>query len=168
MNEIANEVETDLTLIEDKLQPGVPDTIESLLKAKISIWVITGDKRETAINIGFACSLLSSSMKLVELDTEDESKLLQIVDENLAENNNEDPLALIASGTSMYFLLNNENANRFYRLSQKCQSVICCRVSPLQKATIVKIMREKNRFARFGNLRWSKRRWKTHMIFIIR
>ncbi|KAK8864038.1 hypothetical protein M9Y10_011732 [Tritrichomonas musculus] len=148
VNEVANEVESELTLIgataiEDKLQQGVPDTIECLLKAKINLWVITGDKRETAINIGFACSLLSPKMKLVELDIDDEEKLMKIVNENLNNEDDKQPLALVASGSSLYHLLNDENSDTFYRLSQKCQSVICCRVSPLQKATIVKIMREK-------------------------
>lgn len=40
------------TAIEDRLQAGVPETIANLLKAGIKIWVLTGDKQETAINIG--------------------------------------------------------------------------------------------------------------------
>jgi hypothetical protein len=64
---LAEEIEVDLELlgatgIEDKLQDGVPDTIESLLEAGIKVWVLTGDKRETAINVGKACNLLKSNM----------------------------------------------------------------------------------------------------------
>jgi P-type E1-E2 ATPase len=44
------------TAIEDKLQEGVPETIANLAKADIKIWVLTGDKQETAINIG-KCSI---------------------------------------------------------------------------------------------------------------
>lgn len=40
------------TAIEDRLQAGVPETIATLMKADIKIWVLTGDKQETAINIG--------------------------------------------------------------------------------------------------------------------
>ena len=40
------------TAIEDKLQDKVPETIETLIKADIKIWILTGDKQETAINIG--------------------------------------------------------------------------------------------------------------------
>lgn len=40
------------TAIEDKLQDKVPETIETLMKADIKIWILTGDKQETAINIG--------------------------------------------------------------------------------------------------------------------
>lgn len=40
------------TAIEDRLQAGVPETISTLIKAEIKIWVLTGDKQETALNIG--------------------------------------------------------------------------------------------------------------------
>lgn len=43
------------TAIEDKLQDKVPETIETLMKADIKIWILTGDKQETAINIGKRC-----------------------------------------------------------------------------------------------------------------
>ena len=46
------------TAIEDKLQTGVGDTIEKLVRGGMVVWVITGDKEETAINIGVACQLL--------------------------------------------------------------------------------------------------------------
>jgi P-type E1-E2 ATPase len=44
------------------LQDGVPETIFKLAKAGIKIWVLTGDKQETAINIGFSCKLLTARM----------------------------------------------------------------------------------------------------------
>ncbi|POM65550.1 Phospholipid-transporting ATPase, partial [Phytophthora palmivora] len=64
-----NEIEQDLellgaTAIEDELQSGVPDAIANLACAGIKIWVLTGDKEETAINIGFACQLVTNEMKL--------------------------------------------------------------------------------------------------------
>ncbi|KAM6901089.1 LOW QUALITY PROTEIN: phospholipid-transporting ATPase IC [Lycodopsis pacificus] len=52
------------TAIEDKLQDGVPETIATLAKADIKIWVLTGDKKETAENIGYACSLLTDDMQI--------------------------------------------------------------------------------------------------------
>ena len=51
------------TAIEDKLQEGVPKCIATLAEAGIRLWVLTGDKMETAINIGFACSLITEEMK---------------------------------------------------------------------------------------------------------
>lgn len=47
------------TAIEDKLQDGVPQTIANLALAGIKIWVLTGDKQETAINIGYSCQVCS-------------------------------------------------------------------------------------------------------------
>ena len=55
------------TAIEDKLQDGVPDTIEQLKQAGINVWVLTGDKLETAVNIGFSCKLLTESTQLIYL-----------------------------------------------------------------------------------------------------
>eukprot|EP00002_Diphylleia_rotans_P033013 TRINITY_DN698_c0_g1_i5.p1 TRINITY_DN698_c0_g1~~TRINITY_DN698_c0_g1_i5.p1 ORF type:complete len:1131 (+),score=233.03 TRINITY_DN698_c0_g1_i5:80-3472(+) len=47
-----------VTAIEDRLQEGVPETIAQLSKANIKVWVLTGDKQETAINIGYSCNIL--------------------------------------------------------------------------------------------------------------
>lgn len=64
---IYEEIECDMhligvTAIEDKLQDGVPEAIANLQLAGIKIWVLTGDKQETAINIGYSCQLLSDDM----------------------------------------------------------------------------------------------------------
>ena len=69
---MAAEIEKDLhivgaTAIEDKLQDGVPETISNLEKAGIKLWVLTGDKRETAIEIGFSTKVLTSKMHLTEV-----------------------------------------------------------------------------------------------------
>jgi magnesium-transporting ATPase (P-type) len=61
---VAEEVEQDLCLvgitgIEDRLQDGVPETIETLINAHVAVWMLTGDKVETAINIGIAAGMLS-------------------------------------------------------------------------------------------------------------
>lgn len=56
------------TAIEDKLQEGVPETIAALLKADINVWVLTGDKQETAINIGYSCKLIVQGMPLIILN----------------------------------------------------------------------------------------------------
>uniref|UniRef100_A0A7S3NH53 Phospholipid-transporting ATPase n=1 Tax=Aureoumbra lagunensis TaxID=44058 RepID=A0A7S3NH53_9STRA len=73
--EAAAEVERDLklvgaTAIEDKLQDGVPQTIADLAKAGIKLWVLTGDKMETAINIGYSCRLLTPEMYLIKMPAE--------------------------------------------------------------------------------------------------
>ena len=52
------------TAIEDKLQEGVPACIADMGRAGIAVWVLTGDKQETAINIAFACQLVDNSNKI--------------------------------------------------------------------------------------------------------
>lgn len=56
--------------IEDKLQEGVPETIELLMRANIRVWVLTGDKQETAIEIGKSCNLITPEMELLVLSSE--------------------------------------------------------------------------------------------------
>lgn len=70
LDKVAEMIERNLfllgaTAIEDKLQDGVPDTIFTLQQAGIKVWVLTGDRQETAINIGMSCRLISESMSLV-------------------------------------------------------------------------------------------------------
>jgi phospholipid-transporting ATPase len=72
VDEVSEQVERDLlllgcTAIEDKLQEGVPQCIRTLADAGIRLWVLTGDKMETAINIGYACSLITDSMTQFQL-----------------------------------------------------------------------------------------------------
>ena len=74
VDHVAKLLETNLTLlgataIEDKLQDGVPDTIAQLLDAHIHVWVLTGDKQETAINIGHSCKLLKNDAQIIILNT---------------------------------------------------------------------------------------------------
>ena len=68
INRVAELIEQDLiligsTAIEDKLQVDVGKTIHDLKRAGIKVWVLTGDKVETAINIGYSCKLLSNVNK---------------------------------------------------------------------------------------------------------
>lgn len=74
---IAVKIERNLNLlgvtgIEDTLQDGVPDTIEALLKAGIKIWVLTGDKRETAMNVGYCCKLIEANMTVIVLNEDND------------------------------------------------------------------------------------------------
>jgi len=72
LRDAAFAIETNLhivgaTAVEDKLQVGVPETIATLSKAGIKLWVLTGDKRETAIEIGYSTKVLTPSMHLTEV-----------------------------------------------------------------------------------------------------
>ncbi|XP_048208111.1 phospholipid-transporting ATPase IK-like [Perognathus longimembris pacificus] len=69
-----------VTAIEDKLQDHVPEAITCLKTANIKVWVLTGDKRETALNIGFACQLLEENMLILE--DKEINRILEIYWEN--------------------------------------------------------------------------------------
>lgn len=74
MNQVAELIEKDFdlvgtTAIEDKLQEDVGDTLKFLKAAGIKIWVLTGDKIETAINIGISCELLTLEMETFIIDS---------------------------------------------------------------------------------------------------
>lgn len=73
MDEVAETIETDFklvgsTAIEDKLQEEVEQVIQHVKDAKVKLWVLTGDKIETAINIGFSCKLLDNEMEIFVID----------------------------------------------------------------------------------------------------
>eukprot|EP00340_Litonotus_pictus_P008976 CAMPEP_0170518900 /NCGR_PEP_ID=MMETSP0209-20121228/4493_1 /TAXON_ID=665100 ORGANISM="Litonotus pictus, Strain P1" /NCGR_SAMPLE_ID=MMETSP0209 /ASSEMBLY_ACC=CAM_ASM_000301 /LENGTH=1203 /DNA_ID=CAMNT_0010804651 /DNA_START=222 /DNA_END=3830 /DNA_ORIENTATION=+ len=71
--DLFNEIESGFhyvgsSAIEDKLQENVGSTIESLMNAKIRVWVLTGDKKETAIEIGKSCRLVHSPEEMDAID----------------------------------------------------------------------------------------------------
>ncbi|KAI9143581.1 aminophospholipid-transporting P-type ATPase [Paraphysoderma sedebokerense] len=138
------------TAIEDKLQDGVPETIHTLAMAGIKIWVLTGDRQETAINIGYSCKLLTEDMNLiiVNLDTHFETKeflqkkLQEVQNIRPTDSDNNESLALIIDGRTLDFALEKDMQKTFLDLASMCKSVICCRVSPLQKALVVKLVKK--------------------------
>ncbi|XP_035380673.1 probable phospholipid-transporting ATPase VA isoform X1 [Electrophorus electricus] len=86
--ESALRLETDLHLlgatgIEDRLQDGVPETIAALRRAGLQIWVLTGDKQETAINIAYACKLLDPEEEIITLNADSQEACAVLLDESL-------------------------------------------------------------------------------------
>ncbi|XP_054959272.2 phospholipid-transporting ATPase IK isoform X3 [Pan paniscus] len=211
LQQVYNEMEQNLrllgaTAIEDRLQDGVPETIKCLKKSNIKIWVLTGDKQETAVNIGFACELLSENMLILE--EKEISRILETYWENsnnllTRESLSQVKLALVINGDFLDKLLVSlrkepralvQNVNMdeawqepgqsrrdflyvrrlsllcrrfglplaappaqdsrarrssevlqeraFVDLASKCQAVICCRVTPKQKALIVALVKK--------------------------
>ena len=61
--------------IEDKLQEAVPETIALLIESGIRVWVLTGDKQETAVEIGKSCRLIQSTMTLCDLSSDSQEEL---------------------------------------------------------------------------------------------
>ncbi|XP_058026472.1 phospholipid-transporting ATPase IC isoform X2 [Ahaetulla prasina] len=195
LDKVYEEIEQNLillgaTAIEDKLQDGVPETISKLAKADIKIWVLTGDKKETAENIGFSCELLTDETNIHY--GEDVSALLQTRLENqrnrsgvyakssntanerfFAEGKNQ---ALIITGSWLNEILlekktkkkkllklkfpktaeekqkhketkrridlyKEQQQRNFVDLACECNAVICCRVTPKQKAMVVDLVK---------------------------
>ncbi|KAG1962620.1 probable phospholipid-transporting ATPase IA isoform X4 [Pimephales promelas] len=134
------------TAIEDKLQDKVPETIETLMKADIKIWILTGDKQETAINIGHSCKLLTKNMGMLVIneDTLDGTR------ETLSHHcgilgdalHKENDFALIIDGKTLKYALTFGARQYFLDLALSCKAVICCRVSPLQKSEVVEMVKK--------------------------
>eukprot|EP00276_Gloeochaete_wittrockiana_P010700 CAMPEP_0184644446 /NCGR_PEP_ID=MMETSP0308-20130426/1165_1 /TAXON_ID=38269 /ORGANISM="Gloeochaete witrockiana, Strain SAG 46.84" /LENGTH=1076 /DNA_ID=CAMNT_0027072989 /DNA_START=331 /DNA_END=3561 /DNA_ORIENTATION=- len=154
VDEVCELIEKDLELIgasaiEDRLQDGVQETLRALAAAKIKLWMLTGDKQETAINIGFSCGLLEHDMRLIVLSCDSEEEALHDLEKaigTLPPSNkdaaNKDRLALVIEGHTLAFLLKEAHKRRLHFLARQCSTCICCRVTPLQKALVVKLVRD--------------------------
>jgi len=133
------------TAIEDKLQKGVPEAIEKLRRANIRMWMLTGDKRETAINIGHSCRLIKDYSSLTFLDHStgqvEQSIAAAIVHINrgiVAHS------VVVVDGQTLALIEVDDHLKAlFLDLAVLADSVICCRASPSQKAGLVKAIRHK-------------------------
>ncbi|KAL3516320.1 hypothetical protein ACH5RR_023222 [Cinchona calisaya] len=163
LRKVASKVESNLRIlgasgIEDKLQQGVPEAIVSLRMAGIKVWVLTGDKQETAISIGYSSKLLTSQMTQIVINNKSKESCRKSLDDALivsrklvskshaAGGSSEDeasPLALIIDGTSLVHILDSELEEQLFQLASRCSVVLCCRVAPLQKAGIVALIKSR-------------------------
>ncbi|KAL4887113.1 hypothetical protein BJY04DRAFT_47848 [Aspergillus karnatakaensis] len=138
---------TGATAIEDKLQKGVPEAIDKLRRANIKLWMLTGDKRETAINVGHSCRLVKDYSCLVVLDQEMgnvaesiEKLTADIINKTVAHS------VVVVDGQTLSMIEDDEALRlAFFRLAILVDSVICCRASPKQKAFLVKSIRQQVR-----------------------
>ncbi|XP_054647734.1 phospholipid-transporting ATPase IG isoform X6 [Dunckerocampus dactyliophorus] len=173
---VYNEVETGMSLIgatavEDRLQEEAAETMEALQGAGIKIWVLTGDKMETAKSTCFACRLFQRSTELLELTVraleeggrKREERLHELLLEYHKKAVQEAPLCeatssrswsvpnhdygFIIDGATLSMVLNSTDSNSshyrnlFLQICQNCTAVLCCRMAPLQKAQIVKLVK---------------------------
>jgi phospholipid-translocating ATPase len=149
------------TAIEDRLQDGVPEAITQLMSGGIKIWVLTGDKMETAINVGFLCGLLNTTdtenensegmILILVRDCADEKEVRRQLEMTMSKFwTNQDvnanyanrERALIIDGQSLKYALETEsNKELLLEIACRCKAVICCRVSPLQKAQVVEMVK---------------------------
>ncbi|XP_025742896.1 phospholipid-transporting ATPase VD isoform X2 [Callorhinus ursinus] len=165
--ESAMRLENKLTLlgatgIEDRLQEGVPESIEALQKAGIKIWMLTGDKQETAINVAYACKLLEPGDKLFILNTQSKDACETLMSTILKELQGKNPASperaslreglqhpqdcglragLIITGKALQCALQEGLQRQFLELTACCQAVVCCQATPLQKSEVVKLVR---------------------------
>ncbi|XP_034036118.1 phospholipid-transporting ATPase IC isoform X2 [Thalassophryne amazonica] len=159
LEKLHDQMETELqllgvTAIEDRLQEDVPETIALLQKAGLKVWMLTGDKKETAVNIGYSCKLLDSDTRLLEW--QELRQILQSADPEvsfLKARKTEmwavetptagEKTAVVLSGPELTeFKQRPEWGERFMSLAKHCQSVVCCRVTPGQKADVVTLVRK--------------------------
>ena len=134
------------TAIEDKLQKGVPQTIDRLRRANIKIWMLTGDKRETALNIAHSARLCPPGSDIYILDVTKgklESQLAEL-DEDL-QSGSLYSVVVIDGATLAVVEKSAELSSQFYAVMILVDSVICCRASPAQKALLVKTVRSRLR-----------------------
>ncbi|URE27618.1 phospholipid-transporting ATPase [Musa troglodytarum] len=164
LRDVAIKAESDIRIlgatgIEDKLQQGVPEAIESLREAGIKVWVLTGDKQETAISIGYSCKLLSDNMTKIIINSHSKESCKQSLEDAIPNCNQLTKLrtrteeggndsarvlvALIIDGPTLFHILETELEDELYRLATSCDVVLCCRVAPLQKAGIVALMKKR-------------------------
>ncbi|XP_051506137.1 phospholipid-transporting ATPase VB [Myxocyprinus asiaticus] len=171
--ETATYIENNFTLlgatgIEDRLQESVPETIQALRQAGMQVWVLTGDKPETAINIAYSCKLLDhedlvftfTTMKKSVCKMRLEDTLVEVrrstlsagVDHQFSGYNStftgplmEPSIGLVIDGLTLSMAMSDDLVDQFVELCKHCRAVLCCRVTPLQKSSVVKLIQKKLR-----------------------
>ena len=146
--ECAAAIERNLTLVgitavEDKLQEGVPETVARVKNAGIRLWVLTGDKTETAVDIAYSCKLFTESASLVFVtgatnvsdaaeSLHNASKVLQGVVDG----------GIVLDGQTLKFILETPDAaDQLFRLGLQSRACVCSRLSPSQKRKLIELVR---------------------------
>lgn len=142
------------TVVEDKLQDQVPECIRDLRLAGIKIWMLTGDKFNTAYNIGLSCNLISNSLHIFTVKGEEKEDVNTLVkkfkefEKRQAGSEERKFYGIVIDSVALTDLLKDPNKTKaFLDIAHEAESVICCRVSPLQKAEVVRSMKEYNPLA---------------------
>ncbi|XP_035289811.1 phospholipid-transporting ATPase 11C-like isoform X1 [Anguilla anguilla] len=168
---VYNQIETDMSLIgatavEDRLQEQAAETMEALQGAGMKVWVLTGDKMETAKSTCYACRLFQRSTELLELTVRTlegsgprrEERLWDLLQDYHRKAVYDAPpikatakrswcssgqeFGFIVDGATLGLVLNTSRySSLFLQICQNCTAVLCCRMAPLQKAQIVKMVK---------------------------
>ncbi|EER24911.1 phospholipid-translocating P-type ATPase, flippase family protein [Coccidioides posadasii C735 delta SOWgp] len=150
IEEVAEQIEDQFellgaTAIEDKLQKGVPEAIDKLRRANIKLWMLTGDKRETALNIGHSCRLVKDYSSVITIDHE-AGNVEQIITSTASDiqlGNVAHSVVVVDGQTLSVIEADPVLQSLFFDLAILADSVICCRASPKQKAFLVKAIRKR-------------------------
>ena len=148
--------------IEDRLQEGVEDAITTILSCGIKIWVLTGDKPETTKEIAKKCKIINEKTLQIVINCKEKEKILNemysLADEysidletnidfelcikKVKRKNDDQNMCIIVDGVTLEYILDNyECAKILFILSYCSQSVLFCRVSPRQKAKVIKLIK---------------------------
>ncbi|KAK6644623.1 hypothetical protein RUM43_000891 [Polyplax serrata] len=145
-------IESNLTVlgatgIRDDIQDGVKETLSSLKEAGIKIWMLTGDKLETAENVSLNCGHFEENfIRLILQQQRNPDSCREILSEYLKKIEEEElkNFGLIVDGESLTTAL-AYNRELFRKVCTKCSGVICSRMSPLQKKEVVKLIKDQRR-----------------------
>uniref|UniRef100_A0A8C7MF26 Phospholipid-transporting ATPase n=1 Tax=Oncorhynchus kisutch TaxID=8019 RepID=A0A8C7MF26_ONCKI len=128
-----------LTGVEDQLQADVRPTLEILRNAGIKVWMLTGDKLETATCTAKNAHLVTRNQDIHifrSVTTRGEAHL------ELNAFRRKHDCALVISGDSLEVCLKFYEYE-FMELACQCPAVVCCRCAPTQKAQIVRLLQER-------------------------
>lgn len=155
INALVSELEQELMLvgvsaIEDKIQEGAPAALEKFREAGIKVWMLTGDRPDTATNVAHSVRLISSDMKVINLcDTKlmdnklNALRFLESTTSNSAEDTQHyDRFAVLLNDTTIETVTALGIEKQFVELCLRCSSVLCARISPKQKELIVDMVRK--------------------------
>ncbi|KAI8805334.1 hypothetical protein BJ742DRAFT_656099, partial [Cladochytrium replicatum] len=150
LDAVAAEVERDLillgaTAIEDKLQEGVPATIDALRRAGVRVWMLTGDKKETAVNIAGTCELVKPYSEVIHIEGSTTGEIARSVERGIAraaevqKREGGGHVVVVCEGETLLTLETQHEGLllRFLDFGIRSDGVVCCRFSPAQKALMV-------------------------------
>jgi phospholipid-transporting ATPase len=158
VGKVSNELERNLELlgcsgIEDKLQEGVPEAIDFLLRASFQVWVLTGDKTETAVNISYSANVLRKGetieIRVQEPHSRDHceqkfDKAIEFLETNRLKLDQFE-FALVIDTRALKYALTPQLQEKFLKVVSYCKSAICCRCTPLQKARVARLVETKQK-----------------------
>ncbi|KAK2943041.1 ion-transporting P-type ATPase [Blattamonas nauphoetae] len=196
------------TGVEDKLQDGCAETIDYFIQAGVRVWILTGDKVDTAVNIAFSCQLLKQNtithfltsdkldemlkehpqigekllegsemvendvraefvakrlielrlvrlLQKLEIDSSKWTSLLceavrsvlpSLPEEEKKEEREGRETAMIVDGWCVHNILQSDALmDLFLLVSDECDGVVCCRIAPIQKALVVRMVKVKRK-----------------------